>query len=108
MSCSFLIIAVTAFLAVSAEEVFSMCVIFFFSGLGCSGIEVISQASLVEVHEDKVDPWMQFLHFCFGVGAFLSPLFVAWFGGKSYIIFGVVSFALMVVCFIFDSPKIHK
>jgi fucose permease len=51
---------------------------------------------------------MQFLHFCFGLGAFISPLFVAWLGGKSYILFGVLSFILAIVCFFFDSPKIHK
>jgi predicted MFS family arabinose efflux permease len=38
LSCSFLIVSVTAFLTVSAEQIIYMCVIFFFSGLGCSGI----------------------------------------------------------------------
>jgi hypothetical protein len=50
MSCAFLVMTVSSFLAVSAEKVTYMCIIFFFSGLGCSAIDVLSQASLVEVH----------------------------------------------------------
>lgn len=108
MSCSCLIIAVTCFLAVPTNNVILLGVIFFFSCLGLSGIDVLSQASIVEIHGDKVDPWMQFLHFCFGLGSFLSPLFLAWIGEQAYYLFGIISLVLMVVFFFFDSPKIHK
>lgn len=108
MSCSFLIIAITCFLAVSTEAVIPMGIIFFFSSLGLSGIDVLSQASIVEVHGDKVDPWMQFLHFCFGLGSFISPLCLAWLGEQAYSLFGMMSLIMVVVFFLFDSPKIHK
>jgi hypothetical protein len=46
-----------------------MAILFFLSGGACAGIDVLSQSSTVEVYGDKVDPWMQFLHFCFGLGS---------------------------------------
>lgn len=84
-----------------------MGVVFFVSSLGASGIDVVANASIIEVHGDKVDPWMQFLHFCFGLGSFFSPIFVAWLGNSAFILFGVLALVVMAGFFSFDSPKIH-
>ena len=85
-----------------------MGVLFFVSSLGCSGIDVLANASIIEVHGDKVDPWMQFLHFCFGLGSFFSPLFLAWLGKSAFILFAILGLVVLVGCFSLDSPKIHK
>lgn len=39
-------------------------------------VEVGGNTLLVWVHRRNLDPWMNGLHFCFGVGAFLSPLII--------------------------------
>jgi FHS family Na+ dependent glucose MFS transporter 1 len=108
MAISFALVGLMAFLAVNTERVMMMAILFFLSGGACAGIDVLSQSSTVEVYGDKVDPWMQFLHFCFGMGAFISPLFLANMGGASYIVFGVASLILVVPSLWFKSPSIHK
>ena len=47
--------------------------------LGVAGgmLDVGGNTLLVWVHRDKVGPFMNGLHFCFGLGAFLSPVIVA-------------------------------
>ncbi len=39
-------------------------------------VDVGSNTLLVWVHRDRVAPWMNGLHFCFGVGSVLAPLIV--------------------------------
>jgi FHS family Na+ dependent glucose MFS transporter 1 len=48
--------------------------------LGAAGstIDVGGNTLLIWVHRDKVGPFMNGLHFFFGVGAALSPLIIAW------------------------------
>jgi FHS family Na+ dependent glucose MFS transporter 1 len=47
-------------------------------GMGEGALDVGGNTLLVWVHQEKVGPFMNGLHFFFGVGAFLSPLIVAW------------------------------
>jgi FHS family Na+ dependent glucose MFS transporter 1 len=108
LAVSFLLVGVTSFLAVYTEAVLPTAVVFFFSAVGCAGIDVLSQSSIVEVHGSKVDPWMQFLHFCFGLGSFISPLILATIGSNAYIALGLVSLLMIVPSFCFPSPVIHK
>lgn len=49
----------------------------FFIGLAQAGIDVGGNTMIVWVHREKVGPFMNGLHFFFGVGAFLSPIIVA-------------------------------
>lgn len=46
-------------------------------GLAQSTLDVGANVLVVWVHGERVGPFMNGLHFCFGVGAFLSPLIVA-------------------------------
>jgi FHS family Na+ dependent glucose MFS transporter 1 len=48
--------------------------------LGAAGstVDVGGNTLLIWVHRDKVGPFMNGLHFFFGVGAALSPLIIAW------------------------------
>jgi FHS family Na+ dependent glucose MFS transporter 1 len=50
---------------------------FFVLGMAEGALDVGGNTLLVWVHQDKVSPFMSGLHFCFGVGAFLSPLIIA-------------------------------
>jgi FHS family Na+ dependent glucose MFS transporter 1 len=47
-------------------------------GMAEGVLDVGGNTLLVWVHQDKVGPFMNGLHFFFGVGAFLSPLIIAW------------------------------
>jgi MFS transporter, FHS family, Na+ dependent glucose transporter 1 len=51
----------------------------FAEGLVSTGANTL----LVWTHQDKVGPYMNGLHFCFGLGAFLSPVLVAQLVGVS-------------------------
>ncbi|MGC8782540.1 MAG: MFS transporter, partial [Anaerolineae bacterium] len=46
-------------------------------GLGEGGLDVGGNALLVWVYGDRVGPYMNALHFFFGLGAFISPIVVA-------------------------------
>jgi len=54
-----------------------LVLVFFLIGFAGGGIDMGGNILLVWVHGDRVGPWMNALHFCFGLGALLSPLFVA-------------------------------
>ena len=54
-----------------------MTLVSFLLGLAESSIDVGGNSLLPWVHGDKVGPFMNGLHFFFGVGAFLSPMVVA-------------------------------
>jgi len=50
----------------------------FFLGMAEGALDVGGNTLLVWLHQDKVGPFMNGLHFFFGFGAFLSPLIIAW------------------------------
>jgi len=50
----------------------------FVLGMAEGALDVGGNTLLVWVHQDKVGPFMNGLHFFFGIGAFLSPLIIAW------------------------------
>jgi MFS transporter, FHS family, Na+ dependent glucose transporter 1 len=49
----------------------------FLSGIFAGAVDVGCNALLIWVHRSKVGPFMNGLHFFFGIGAFLSPIIVA-------------------------------
>jgi carbon starvation protein CstA len=51
---------------------------------------------------------MQALHFCFGLGASISPILEGFMGENAYKIFAVFSLLSMILILTVDSPKIHK
>jgi fucose permease len=52
-------------------------------GAAEGGLDVGGNTMLVWVHRDKVEPYMNALHFFFGVGAFISPIIIAWAVNRS-------------------------
>lgn len=60
--------------------------IMFILGISQGMIDVGANVNLLWVFQGRVGPYMNALHFCFGVGAFLSPIILhnvmRWSGGK--------------------------
>jgi FHS family Na+ dependent glucose MFS transporter 1 len=55
----------------------ALAAVFLILGLAEGALDVGGNALLVWVHREKVAPFMNGLHFFFGLGAFLSPLIIA-------------------------------
>ncbi|MCP4360490.1 MAG: MFS transporter [Chloroflexi bacterium] len=55
-----------------------LTLLMFFLGLFEPGVDVGGNTLIVWLHRDKVGPYMNGLHFFFGIGAFVSPIIVAW------------------------------
>jgi len=49
-----------------------------FQGIGLGVLDSVGNTLLIYTHGNKVGPFMQAMHFSFGIGALLSPLFVRW------------------------------
>lgn len=104
----FFVLGTSAYLGVVVRSIPMLAVVFLFNGIGCSGIDVLSQALTVEVHEEGVQPWMQFLHFCYGIGAFTSPIIMSGLGQEAFKYFGLICLIVGCVCIFIDPPRIHK
>ena len=51
-----------------------LLIVMFFFGLGMGLLDIGGNLNLLWVYQSRVGPFMNALHFCFGVGAFLSPI----------------------------------
>ena len=67
---------VIAFVPV-ANSLGSLLLIILILGLAKGALDVGCNTLLLWIHNEKVDPFMNALHACFGVGAFIAPLIVA-------------------------------
>lgn len=54
-----------------------LTLVLLFLGMAEGAVDVGGNTLLIWVHRDKVGPFMNGLHFFFGVGAFLSPIIIA-------------------------------
>lgn len=61
----------------SVSSFWVITAVFFLLGLSESGIDVGSNTLIVWLHGKAVGPYMNGLHFFFGVGSFLAPLIIA-------------------------------
>ena len=67
---AFVLIPVIPLLGLLAAVVFAL-------GIAEGAIDVGGNALIVWVHHDRVGPFMNGLHFFFGIGAFISPIVIA-------------------------------
>ncbi len=73
------------------------------AGVAGTMIDVISNASIAQLHVVNKGFYMNLLHCCFGIGSFFGPMYAGWilerFGQwrLSYLILGVASLAAVVV-----------
>jgi len=63
-----------------------LLIVLFFFGLGVGTLDVGENLSLVWIFKSRVGPYLNALHFIFGMGAFFTPLIIttvmAWAGGS--------------------------
>lgn len=81
----------------------------FFLGL-CEGcLDVGANSLLVRVHRERVDPFMNGLHFFFGVGSFISPILIAQAllagGDIRWAYWGLAILLLPVIAWLASSPS---
>ena len=64
-----------------------------FQGLGFGGIDCISNCLFPELWGTRIQPWMQALHLCFGIGAMIGPSLVGYMGYvDTYRVLGICAF----------------
>jgi FHS family Na+ dependent glucose MFS transporter 1 len=77
MTAALLLMATTLFLAPLTPWLWLLAAVLLLLGVAEGILDVGGNALLVWVHRHKVGPYMNGLHFFFGVGAFLSPILIA-------------------------------
>lgn len=86
--------------------------ILFFMGLGQGVLDVGANVSILWIYQGGVGPYMNALHFCFGVGAFLSPIILhqvmRWSGGQltwPFWILAILSLPSLLGFWLLPSPS---
>lgn len=77
MAAALIVIAATMALAPLMPWLWLLTAVVLMLGLAEGGLDLGGNALLVWVHRREVGPFMNGLHFFFGVGAFLSPIIIA-------------------------------
>jgi len=77
MAVSLLLIAVTMAVIPLVPWLWLLAAVLFLRGLASAAIDVGGNTLLVWTHKDRSGPWINGLHFCFGLGGLLSPVIVA-------------------------------
>jgi FHS family Na+ dependent glucose MFS transporter 1 len=81
----------------------------FMLSLADSAVDVGGNTLLVWVHGRKVGPYMNALHFFFGVGASIAPIFVAqalaWSGGVDWAYWSIAILALLPAIWLLRLPS---
>lgn len=82
-------------------------------GLASASINVGGNALIVMEHGERVRPFMSVLHFAFGLGGFLAPVFVSLFADRTdglrlaYWVLALLSLPPMVMALISASPPLR-
>jgi FHS family Na+ dependent glucose MFS transporter 1 len=88
MATAIVVICTTIFMVPSVTLLVLLALLLVVVGMSEGTVDVSSNTLLVWVQRDRVGPYMNALHFFFGVGAFLSPILVvqmvAWTGGITW------------------------
>jgi len=71
------LLGVTVAFVPVVTSLWSLLLIILILGLTRGALDVGCNTLLLWIHNEKVDPFMNGLHACFGVGAFIAPLVVA-------------------------------
>ena len=93
IACTLVVIAAMLALAPIMPFLWLLTVVLFFLGMGEGAVDVGGNTLLVWTHRSAVGPYMNGLHFFWGVGAFLSPIIVA----QAVLMSGDISWAYWVL-----------
>ena len=77
-SVALLVMATGMFLTPLIPNLWPLALVLLMLGLAEGTLDVGGNTLLVWLHRDRVGPYMNALHFFFGLGAFVTPLVVAW------------------------------
>lgn len=77
MVLSLALMMLTGFLIPLMPRFYALLVVLFFFGLGLGAIDVGANLNLVWIFQSRVGPYLNALHFIFGVGAFFTPLIIS-------------------------------
>ena len=73
-----LVLMMTGMVAVPAVPLLPLLVgVFLFLGISEAGVDVGGNTLIVWRHGARVGPFMNAMHFCFGVGSFVAPIIIA-------------------------------
>jgi FHS family Na+ dependent glucose MFS transporter 1 len=94
------------------SDYYFLLAILLFMGLGQGMLDVGANVSILWVYQARVGPYMNALHFCFGAGAFLSPIILhqvmRWSGGKltwPFWIVAILSLPSLLGFWLLPSPR---
>ena len=83
--------------------------LFFLTSVAAGAVDVGGNTLLIWLHRDKVGPFMNGLHFAFGLGATLSPLLMVpimrWRGGIAWVYWMLALLNLPVALILFNLPS---
>lgn len=86
MALAVILMVLTGFLIPLMPWFYALLIVLFFFGLGVGMLDVGENLNLVRIFQSRVAPYMNGVHFVFGVGAFFTPLIIstvlAWTGGR--------------------------
>lgn len=111
MGLALLIMGVGMFLAPLMPLLWTLAVVLLIIGIGEGTVDVGGNTLLVWVHRGKVGPFMNGLHFFFGLGAFIAPIVIAWAmnatGGIrwGYWLLGLYVVPILIWLLRLDSPR---
>lgn len=72
--------------------------LFWLQGVGFGGVDTLANCVLPELWKTRVQPWMQALHACFGIGAVIGPALVGFAGFRNAFI--ILAFMSAVPLFV--------
>lgn len=78
MAGSLALMGLGMFMVPTTPILWLLALLLFLVGLGEGAVDVGGNTLIVWIHRSRVGPYMNGLHFFFGLGAFISPLVVAW------------------------------
>ena len=114
MASALLLTVASLFLVPVTSHLWVLAALLLFAGFIGSVIDVGGNTLIVWVYREEVGPFMNFLHFSYALGAFISPLIVAqaliWTGGIrwAYWILGLLMLPVAFVLFRAPSPPLQS
>jgi FHS family Na+ dependent glucose MFS transporter 1 len=102
MAAMLLVMAATLALAPLMPVLWLLAAVLLLLGIAESGLDVGGNTLLVWTHGDKVGPFMNGLHFFFGVGAFLAPIIIA----QALLIGGGITWAYWTLALLMLPPAV--
>lgn len=74
------VVGIATGLLSNANNMSWLLFLFWVQGLAFGGIDTYANCLLPEIWGVRVQPWMQAMHACFGIGALIGPVFVGVYG----------------------------